>query len=344
MRNIAFLEGRYAAPFNGFICGTEQDPHYSVWGLFGNEAPEWGHGQPEKCRQLLDVLMPGASTHPLRQKFDKRRFYFSGTPYGDFDCTPIEASAEYLSNYKLLLHLGWNTLIDEDYEKLKSYVQNGGVLLTGIPQFSTHITRDFLKDMKDLALMNDGDLSELLGIQVHGVGDVYSGQWNAMDFTTIPKPELSGLPNDDVSEDGEALLADVTLSGAEVVAWDAASGKPMLVKHSYGKGTVYTFTLWAYPGHEKFQSFAASWIAALSEQSRSDIYVQDDTKEVFWTIWKDGAKTYVKMLNTDWTVPGNIKTVTLSVKGALTDVSVKEGTLVVAEVENDTVSIQEYIL
>ncbi len=94
VRNIAFLEGRYAAPFNGFICGTEQDPHYSVWGLFGNDAPEWGPGQPEKCRQLLDVLMPGASTHPLRQKFDKRRFYFSGTPYGDFDCTPIEASAE----------------------------------------------------------------------------------------------------------------------------------------------------------------------------------------------------------------------------------------------------------
>ena len=68
VRNIAFLEGRYAAPFNGFICGTEQDPHYSVWGLFGNEAPEWGHGQPEKCRQLLDVLMPGA-----RAFADKRR-------------------------------------------------------------------------------------------------------------------------------------------------------------------------------------------------------------------------------------------------------------------------------
>ena len=29
--------------------------------------------------------MPGATTHPLRQKFDKRRFYFSGSPYGDFD-------------------------------------------------------------------------------------------------------------------------------------------------------------------------------------------------------------------------------------------------------------------
>ena len=63
LRRIAFLEGRWAAPFNGFICGTEQDPHYAVWGRFGNPAPEWGHGQPEKCRALLDVLMPGDIGH-----------------------------------------------------------------------------------------------------------------------------------------------------------------------------------------------------------------------------------------------------------------------------------------
>lgn len=59
-RSIAFLEGRYAAPFNGFICDVEQTPEYSVWGLFGNSDSAWGHGQPEKCRQLLDVLMPGS--------------------------------------------------------------------------------------------------------------------------------------------------------------------------------------------------------------------------------------------------------------------------------------------
>ncbi len=342
VRNIAFIEGRYAAPFNGFICGTEQDPHYSVWGLFGNDMPEWGHKQPEKCRQLLDVLMPGASTHPLRQKFDKRRFYFSGTPYGDFDCVPIEASTDYLNNYKLLLNLGWNTVIEEDYEKLKSFVKDGGVLLTGIPQFSTHTRREFLRDMEDLALMNNGDLSEFLGIKVNGKGVEYSGQWNSIDFENIKKPELSALPSDDVNEDGAALLADVSLSGAEVVAWDAASGKPMLVKFNYGKGTVYTFTIWAYPGHERFQSFAASWIAELSEKSLSDVCVKDETGEIFWTVWEDGAKKFIKLLNTDWTVPGNVKKAKLSVNGQLTDISVKEGTLVVAEIENNQVSTKEY--
>jgi hypothetical protein len=102
VRRIAFLEGRYAAPFNGFICGTEQDPHYSVWGRYGCNDETWGHKQPEKCRQLLDVLNPGANTHPLRQKFDKRRFFFSGTPYGDFDCIPVEASKEYFGLFHVL--------------------------------------------------------------------------------------------------------------------------------------------------------------------------------------------------------------------------------------------------
>ena len=41
-RRIAFVEGRYAAPFNGFICDTDQGPDYAVWGLFGKNDPLWG--------------------------------------------------------------------------------------------------------------------------------------------------------------------------------------------------------------------------------------------------------------------------------------------------------------
>jgi len=308
-RSIAFLEGRYAAPFNGFICGSEQTPDYSVWGLFGNSAPEWGHRQPEKCRQLLDVLMPGASTQPLNQRFDKRRFFFSGTPFGDFDETPIEASADYLGQYKLLLNLGWNTMIEEDYDKLTDYVHRGGVLLTGIPQFSQHIRRDFLKDMQDLALWNNGDLSDLCGIRVLGPGTPYSGQWNAAGRETFAEPQLSALPNHSPDEDGEARAAAVILEGAEMVAWDAANGTPLLVKKQVDQGWVYTFTLWAYPGHERFQSFCAAWLARLAGETRSEIFVEDESGEVFWTLWRHGETHTLMMLNTDWTCKDNEKPV-----------------------------------
>jgi len=314
VRRIAFLEGRYAAPFNGFICDSEQTPDYSVWGLFGNDAPEWGHRQPEKCRQILDVLMPGASTHPLRQRYEKRRFFFSGTPYGDFDEVPVEAAGDYLKQYKLLLHLGWNTMIAEDYDKLKAFVGAGGTLLTGIPQFSTHIRREFLRDMTDLALWQDGDLSEFAGLRVKGRGARYSGQWNCAGRELWTEPELSAMPSASDMEDGEGFAAEIELAGAEVVAFDASTGAPLLVRNKFGAGWVYTLTLWAYPGHEKFQRFSAAVTAGLAREAVAELHVTDHSQEVFYTIYEkpaSGADFLVMLLNTDWTVRGNVKNVTV---------------------------------
>lgn len=343
IRKIAYLEGRYAAPFNGFICDCEQDPHYSVWGSFGNKSKNWGHKQPEKARQILDVLMPGASTLPLRQKFDKRRFYFSGTPYGEFDCVPIEADTKYLYGYKLILNLGWNTATEEDCSKLKCYIENGGVLLTGIPQFSTHIEREFLSDMNDLSLIDNKTIRDICGIKVIGAGTEYSGVWNCIDREKMPEPELSSLPNDYSEEDGLALLADIELCGAEIVAWDASNGKPMLVKHNLGKGCVYTLTLWAYPGHEKFQRFSASWVSKLSQDTLNGIYVKDETRDVFWSIWDDNGRKKVMLINTDWTKKGNVKNAVLYVDEKRIDLSVPERTLIIVDV-NDNLKIQEFTL
>ncbi len=325
-RRIAFLEGRYAAPFNGFLCPLDrQDAHCSVWGLFGNDDPAWGHGQPEKCRQLLDVLMPGASTHPLQQRFDKRRFFFSGTPYGDFDEVPVEADAGYFRRYSLLLHLGWNTMIGEDYAKLKDFVENGGVLFTGLPQFSTHTKRDFLRDWRDLALWNDGDLRELCGVNVLGPGMEYSGQWNAAGREHFPDMALSAMPSDSVDEDGPCRLAEIELHGAEVVAWDAVTAKPLIVRRKLGLGTVYLLTAWAYPGHEQLQRTVASWIAELAAGSRGECYVEDPSGEVFWNVWPE-AENYSRMmlLNTDWTLRGNTKRVRIVTPILAFDTEVRE--------------------
>lgn len=324
-RSIAFLEGRYAAPFNGFICGPEQDPHYTVWGKFGNRDASWGHGQPEKCRHLLDVLMPGASTHPLRQRYGQRRFFFSGTPYGDFDQVPVEAGIAYLRQYRLLLNLGWNTMISDDYVKLKEFVAAGGTLFTGLPQFSTHTKRQFLKGMNDLALWNHGDLGELCGVTIHGKGPRYSGQWNAAGRGHFSEPELSRLPNDTGDEDGPCHLAEVELHGAEIVVWDAASGRPLVVRHDYGSGRVYLLCAWAYPGHEDLSDVAAAWMAHLAEQHRDDWFVEDASREVFWNSWRENTTCgKMMLLNTDWTARGNRKTVTVHTPAATFATSVAE--------------------
>ncbi len=344
VRNIAFLEGRWAAPFNGFICDSEQDPHYSVWGLFGNSDPAWGHGQPEKCRQVLDVLMPGASTHPFRQRFDRRRMFFTGTPYGDFDCVPVESSLSYLENYSLIANLGWHTANEEDEEKLMKYVENGGVLLTGIPQFSTHTERDFLKDMEDLSLIHEGDLSAFSGIKVRGRGEVYSGQFNCADRGAYPDPVLSALPSDSPDEDGAAYLADVEMCGAELVAWDAASGKPVLVRNRAGEGWVYTLTFWAYPGHERFQTLSASVLSKLASEAVPDVYVCDATDEIFWTRWEDGDDTVLMLLNTDWTEKGNEKTAYVISGGEQTPFAVREREALILTVSDGKISEERVTL
>ncbi|MBE6365686.1 MAG: hypothetical protein E7053_08075 [Lentisphaerae bacterium] len=314
IRKIAFVEGRYAAPFNGFICDVEQTPEYSVWGLFGNKAPEWGHNQVEKCRQVLDVLMPGASTLPLRQDFNKRRFFFSGTPYGDFDEVPTEATAEYLSQYSLLLHMGWNTMIQEDYDKLREFVGNGGSLLIGLPQFSTHVKRDFLRDMKDLALWNNGDLSEFCGVKVKGQGELFSGSWNGADRETYPEVDLSAIPSNKITEDGECRLADVELTGAEPFIWDAVTNKPLVVRYSYGKGVVYLLTAYAYFGHEELQKVMGQLVAKLAGENQPECRVIDDSGEVFWNMWEESsAVKRLMLLNTDWSCAGNRKKVTVVV-------------------------------
>ena len=338
VRKIAFVEGRYAAPFNGFICDVEQTPDYSVWGKFGNFDPSWGHNQVEKCRQILDVLMPGASTQPLRQDFTKRRFFFSGTPYGDFDEVPTEASAEYLKQYSLLLHLGWNTMIDEDYAKLKEYVADGGTLLIGLTQFSTHVKRQFIKKMDDLALHNSGDLTEFCGVRVKGRGELFSGEWNSSERNNFPEVTLSAIPSSSIMEDGECFLADVELDGAEPFIWDAAKKVPVVVRKKYGRGYVYLLTAYAYFGHNALQNVMARLTAYLAEQNLPQHSVSDPTKEVFWNVWHESDDVQrIMLLNTDWSVPGNQKTVTIHAAGMDFVTQVEERKAKILTVIKDTV-------
>ena len=319
--------GRYAPPFNGFICGKEQDPSYSVWGKFGRNEPAWGHRQPEKGQHVMDVLMPGASTHPLRQRYDRRRFFFSGSPYGDFDQVPIEAGADFLSRYKLLLHLCWNTMIPEDYAKLKTYVQNGGTLFLGVPQLSMHADRDFLERMDDLALYAGGHVADLCGVNILGRGARYSGHWipTSEAFRNAVAPQLARTPSVAPDEDGPCHLAEVELRGAQPVIVDALHRKPLLVKYALGRGWVYLLTTWAYPGHEELAHLSAAVVARLGAMHRGACRIEDPACETFWTHWPSGRDCgRLMLLNTDWTERAGLQPVTVRTPAVTFTTAVRE--------------------
>lgn len=309
LRRIGAIDGRYAISPNGAICFGDQDHTKNIWGCFGKNAPHWGFEQPEKGNHVLDVLMPGCTVLPLHQKPELRRFFFTGSPYGDFDKVPIEAAREYLQQYKLLINYCWNTATEEDLQKLTAYVQNGGVLLSGLPQFSTHTDRAFLAEMEDLALIHGGDLSEACGFKVLGKGQKFSGKWESE--IPLSAPTLSSLPNEHPEEDGAAYLAEIELTSGEVLAWDQQTRQPLLIRNRCGKGYFYTLTFWAYPGHEQVQPLAAACLAHLAEQAQGELRVEDPSREVFWSVWKNEAQTTLYLLNTDWTEKGNIKEITV---------------------------------
>ena len=84
-----------------------------------------------------------------------------------------------------------------------------------------------------------------------------------------------------------------------------------MVKYTLGKGSVYTLTAWAYPGHEKLQRLSASVTAYLAGICRGEYCVGDPSGEVFWNFRKEENCLRLNMLNTDWGVKGNLKQVTV---------------------------------
>ena len=144
------------------------------------------------------------------------------------------------------------------------------------------------------------------------------------------------MPSVSSEEDGPALLADIELAGAEIIAWDAASGAPMLVRNKVGKGYVYCLTLWAYPGHEKFQRFSACVLEQLAADNRPDICVEDSSKEVFWTLWQqDDGHSCLMLLNTDWTTKANEKTVKVHTPNGDFTLVVREGAALLVNISSD---------
>jgi hypothetical protein len=342
--DIGFIQGRHEAPFtalatcNGALPIIHPKEDQRIWGKNGSPKEEWGHRQPEKGWHLVETVAPQIYVPPLKQNPYKTRKVFASNPYGEFDFVPIEAPQDVYSQYKILFMIGWNTMRDEakgvndnlknDYQRLKNYVENGGVIVLSVPQLSKRTDREFLGDMQNADLYNSGDVSDLFGVRIGlpcepiskavAVGDFPNKDYN-LDQTLIR------LPSKHENEDGECCLATVDLCGAEVVLKDQASGKPLLVKCKVGLGYAYLLCAYAYPGHEKLKHISPNVIRTLiGIHVQKDVFVKDETNQTYWSDWKhqDGGKLY--LINIDWTNIDNENKVNVQIYDDNFDCIVKE--------------------
>ena len=65
---------------------------------------------------------------------------------------------------------------------------------------------------------------------------------------------------------------------------------------------------------------------------------------MFWTVWETETEKRMLLLNTDWTVPGNEKPVTVCYHGKKISLSVREGTLAVVKLRGKTVETETWKL
>lgn len=339
--DIAVLQGRFAPPISGLSCANNgsaadnqyENENYPVWSHYGNKRWSWGYRQPEKGLHLLERLAPGIFLTPLMQDVDNNRKFFNGSPKGEFDFLPVQASTNCMSEYSLILMLDWHTMKadGEDYRKLLTYVQEGGTLFASVPQFTTRTDREFLSDMADLKLYNDGDLRELCGVRVgerdpkEVDGAVFCGEW--AEYAPTPFESIR-RPNTHEEEDGPCYPAEVELCGATVLATDR-TGRPLLVKHTVGKGQVYLLCTYAYPGHEALKTFLPAVIDRLVvTHAETAVRLGGDCDDVYMSVWGEpGQPDKVYLLNTDWTVAGNQKAVTVTTATATGVFPVTEGAM-----------------
>ena len=350
----ALLIGRYACDVADGIGAS--DAHGTtaqtmVWRNFGEWTPAWRPSQAEYGMRHLDVFLPGVWLQTLVQSPGDVRRWYSGTPHGEIDFIPVDCDPGVLGEYALLFMLGWNTADDAQYGRLKSYVEGGGTLFLSVPHLTRNEEREFLWDgLEPLNLVRDGDFADLFGVRVAGRGPAVG---NVVAESGTGDNPLAGyahsasffrlLPVHPLHD--PACLAEVTLAGAEVLARDAQSGKPVLVRRRLGQGEAYLLCTWAYPGNSWLKPLVDDFLHALAETVPAPVALEEGTGDVYYTVrvepaWSGtgmvrppsvpdpGHQVFrVHLLNTDWTAAGNEKACRLRLGANRVDVKIGEGRL-----------------
>lgn len=127
---FAFLSGRY----DGWECFAKAS---DTWGAKG-----FGVRSPEKAWDVLKIFYPRSvlDNFYIMNCPEASQGFYTGTPYGHADIIPIEADS--FSDYKILVAVGYNKALERDMDKLYRFVENGGVLVIGWPQFSVTTKRE----------------------------------------------------------------------------------------------------------------------------------------------------------------------------------------------------------
>ncbi|MBE6965335.1 MAG: hypothetical protein E7441_04790 [Ruminococcaceae bacterium] len=296
---VAFVSGLHDA-WGGWGGG-------SVWGQFFRE--EWGHNEAEHSWRLLDEIGVRRTWADVSNYGD---YDLSALPaYGMYDIIPIEADVDALCKYDYLIFLGWNTMTDENMDKLTEYVSRGGHLLMTCAHLNTQTARK--GEFKFIAA---DKIEKLFGCRF--IGEIRKTNYghkfrkgNANENVIYPATE--SLACDPLYSAGYVEYARFGICGGCEIAYagdsfpNRISDLPTVIENRIGEGTATLVTSINYPGHPAlfplYRSIAREFVTASARTC--DIKVVG-SERVRWSVY-EGNKIY--LLNTDYDMPVTVKVI-----------------------------------
>lgn len=290
---VAFVSGLYDA-WGGW-GGS------SIWNQFDRE--EWGHSEAEYSWRILDEIGTKRTWNDIANYGEND---LSASPaYGMYDIVPIEADVDKLARYDVLIFLGWNSMTDENVEKLIQYVSRGGRLLMS----AAHLNRSVIRGGK-FEMTGNEKLKRLFGAsftgEVHRTNGGVKFAYNAVD-EKILYPGTKSLYCDPVYSAGYTDYAAFELAGGTMTAFVSHcfgiddEKLPAVIENRVGSGIATLVTSINYPGHPSlmplYRMMVREFITASARECELKVLASDRLRYAVY----EGGKIY--LLNTDYDLP-----------------------------------------
>ena len=277
----------------------------SVWNGF--EGEEWGHNEAEHSWRILDEIGTKRTWADIANYGEHDLSTYPA--YGMYDIVPIEAPIEKLSAYDYLIFLGWNSMTDENMDKLYEYVKRGGRLLASVAHLNCNTVRE-----GELRLPDASKVEKLFGVRFTGeicrTNNGVKFRYDSKDKNLL-YPGSKSLVCDPIYSAGYTGWAKTELCGAYETAcvsghFDTTpSGLAAVIENMVGDGIATLVTSTNYPGHPAllplYRAIVREMVTASSRNCEIKVLGSDRLR---WAVY-EGNKVY--LLNTDYDMPITIK-------------------------------------
>ena len=288
---VAFVQGNLDgwSPWN---AGS------SLWNNINNEG--WGYGAPEFTNRILFEIANKRSWSDVHN-FGKKD-YSGFVPYDIVNAAYLTDSN--VKNYDVLIFTGWNTMTEDIYRTLLSFVKGGGKLFMCAAHLNTCETRD-----GDCNLIFGGDVSELFGCRLdeRNIRRTNAG----VKFKNSQSEDVlypADMVFDPLFSSGYANYVGVTLDGGSDTAVLSDSfyesknseSSPAIVEKKHGDGCAILLTSLDYPGkgqtYDIYRTVVRELLASSHRTASIKVLAND---RVRFAVYGEGD---VYLLNTDFDV------------------------------------------